>query len=788
MRDPESEVAAPAQNGTATSPIAPGQKQAASASALRQKKPGPMLGVIEGGGAREPVASLTAIEPVKQYLDRIGATPINFRTATITEVDEHGYPNVTGRVTFSSNGAIKVWGNAAKPDDGESKAIGEAFEGVELPYIVPLAAIAEGPHGVELTDKNLFVCHDFERRIVMLHQRFETRDGGKGFMPWTRWSDGQWRNMEPDVMPFFGIPGHEDATTLVIHEGGKAARRVKAIIAGEDGARFPWREEMRWAHHVGWLGGVHAVERSDWERLAGLGWRRVIIVADNDRHGLRAARKIARKFLANVFILAFDQRFAEGFDCGDDWPTRLFDEHEFYTGPAVDDCLQPATWATRLLLAQGRGRPPAVIRAEFAATVAYTVSPPRFIFRHRPNRDLSAEEFNAKVAPFSDVRKETASKLQGEIECQHDKLIYDPRHGAGTITVGNERCFNVFQPARVRAAPGDISLWEEYLGHLIPDAVERELVKKWLATLIAKPAVRMRYGLLLISTTHGVGKNTLANILKPLLGQDNVSFPSEHSVVESQFNGWLARKRLIFIPEIYSGHSRKAYDKLKSVLADDDVEANLKGIDQYRLDNWATVIACSNSEAALHLDDEDRRWFVPTIAEALQPRDWWQRLYRWIEGEGPGTIMRWAQEYVAEHGHVHTGDHAPDSTRKRAIVEESRPPGQKLAVAFAEHLTELPEQVIVRISEVRKWIALQRGFRRGSEPDLGERRLESPATILAAMKKVKGVAVWADTLRPKFGATREAVVMNFSPHKSQRWADIKEHLTDLEGVNLDEPL
>jgi hypothetical protein len=49
------------------------------------------------------------------------------------------------------------------------------------------------------------------------------------------------------------------------------------------------------------------------------------------------------------------------------------------------------------------------------------------------------------------------------------------------------------------------------------------------------------------------------------------------------------------------------------------------------------VIACSNSEAALHLDDEDRRWFVPTVAETLKPPEWWQAFYSWFEGEGAGS-------------------------------------------------------------------------------------------------------------------------------------------------------
>lgn len=748
----------------------------------------PRLEVIDGGASSTPPASLLALPITGAWLRNEQLMDAGINSARCIET-VGGYPRPIGWARFRSDG-VQVGGKVtAPPADLEQQMLAEIAR-AGFPTMLTLAAISEPPPNCDLNDRSTFVCHDFEGRVAMVHQRYETKAGAKGFLPWTRWTDGRWRPIEPEVMPFYGLPGAKDHATLVLHEGAKAAARVKRMLAGDEQAdRAPWLEEMRWCAHVGWIGGVHAVDRSDWSSLAAMNWRRVIIVADNDAKGMRAAQEIARYFPANVFILAFDQRFDDGFDCGDPWPAELFDRDGFYTGPTMEECLRPATMATRLLPPQGAGRPPSVIRREFAEGVAYTVSPPRFIFRDRPSRDLSADEFNALTAPFSHARKETANKLLDEFECQHHRIVYHPAHASGPLTVGDQRCFNVFEPSRVKPIAGDARLWEEYLEHLVPDEEERARLKRWLATLIAVPSVRMRYGLLLISITQGVGKNTLAKMLQRLLGSTNISFPSEHSVVDSQFNGWLARKRLIFIAEIYSGHSRKANDKLKAVLADDDIEVNQKGIDQYRLDNWATVIACSNSEAAVQIETDDRRWYVPELTEALKPTEWWQGFYSWIAGQGPGIVLNWAQEYVREHGHVRTGDHAPTSKRKRTIAEASRSEGQQLAAHFAENLIAHPEKAIVSVKDVRRWIAIQRGFRRANgDADLGERRLERPATITGVLKQIEGVCVWADDLRPKLNGTREAVVMNFTPDPGSRWADIKDHLTDLEGVKLDDPL
>jgi len=150
-------------------------------------------------------------------------------------------------------------------------------------------------------------------------------------------------------------------------------------------------------------------------------------------------------------------------------------------------------------------------------------------------------------------------------------------------------------------------------------------------------------------------------------------------------------------------------------------------------------------------------------------------------------VRHWAENHLRKAEPVHAGEHAPDSSRKRSIVEGSRSEGQQLAHQLAEHLVGLDRKVILRTRDIRSWAALQRGFGRGSEPDLSDRRLEKPDTLVRTMKRVPGITVWADKQRPKFGATRDSVVMNFTPMEGASWPELKRYLSDLEGVGLDEP-
>lgn len=738
----------------------------------------------------ELLNSLDELTSVTSYLRRVGACSVNFKTAKVEEI-VNGYPKRIGTIRFGSDGTVVTKGEVAPPSDAEAEAIKRAFVGRTFPQITSLVAIGDPPPNVDLDDANTFVFTDFEGRIVMVQTRYNNRDGSKGFQSYTRWTDGVWRAMEPDNLPFFGLSGWQEHSTLFIHEGAGKAARLKRLVEGREPAdKFPWLEEMRHGHHVAWIGGVFAIERSDWPTLANKPWKRIVVIADNDAIGIEAAAKVAKEFSGNVSIVTFDQRFPIGCDCADEWPETLFDEGGHYTGPTMDDCLRPAMQATREADREEgqRGRSPSFIVREFAERVGFTVIPPTFFFRDRPSRTYTADEFNALTAPFSHAPKSTASKLLTQITCQHERLQYDCAHEPGPLVVDGRRDWNVFQPTRVKPAQGSAAPWEQFLSHLFPIEAERDEVKKWLATLIAMPAVRMRYGLLLISEKQGVGKNTLEHVLNPLIGRENVSYPTEQDITDSQFNDWLARKRLIFVAEIYSGASRAAYDKMKSVITDDAARINEKNVKPYTLANWATVIACSNSMAALHLDSTDRRWFVPVVTEREQPAEYWNDLYGWLHGSGFGIVLRWAQEYVSGGNHVRTGDRAPSSARKEIIVEASRSEGQALAHGLAEHMRDWPAPVILRISDVRRWIAVQRGFVRAGEPDLSERRLEKPATIIAAMKSVPGVTVWADKLRPKFGATREAVIMNFQPEGGAGWPDLKERLTTIEGINADEPL
>ena len=620
-------------------------------------------------------------------------------------------------------------------DDAERHAIKMESTVAKWPEVKPCATIRNAPPEIADAPKDaVFEFRDSDGNITMLQVRQET-SSGKAYVPWTYWNDSQWRKMEPEgALPLWGIDQLKDHVTVFLHEGAKAARHCRWMAEAQTPeakkalAGHPWGASLQHGAHIGWIGGALSPHRTDWSALAKAGVKRVVIVADRDAPGEAAVPKIAkllRSYPITIEAVRFDDRFPQGFDLADDFPKRMWKGGGGvplrYTGPAFAECVTPATWATRLgtpPATTGRGRPPAppvYLRPEFVAQwimVNLTkVGKTLFVDRENPSRVMSEEGFNKKQAPFSDVPRLSALFEKQAYEATVDEVAYEPGEVSRIITQNGERTVNLYMPPRIRAVPGDPAPFEQYLEHLIPVADDRWEVKRWIATLIARPDIRMRYGLLLASSLQGVGKTTLCEILRRLVGEHNSSSPPASHIIESQFNGWIVRKRLVFVNEIYEGGAWTAYNKIKSLVTDDTLQANEKFAPTYDIQNKAHFVLCSNATVALKVEASDRRFLVPGVTETAQPPEFWERLHDWLEGGGYGIIRHWAETFVAKHPshRVGPGEVAPKTARKELLIEDSRMPEERmvldLAKAATDRATANGEPVIFVVSDVVAWLA-----------------------------------------------------------------------------------
>lgn len=171
----------------------------------------------------------------------------------------------------------------------------------------------------------------------------------------------------------------------------------------------------------------------------------------------------------------------------------------------------------------------------------------------------------------------------------------------------------------------------EHLAYVLDDdAAAIEHVLNFLAHLVQKPQERVGHALLITSEAKGIGKSTLGTVVRRLVGEQN-SRVAQTKDLKSSFDGWLMGKLVVQVDEIYETGNWELANKLKPLITEKTVSANIKYGPQLEIENHARFIMFSNHTAPLTLEEGDRRYFV--FISKAQPRDdaYYDRLYGYIE-------------------------------------------------------------------------------------------------------------------------------------------------------------
>jgi hypothetical protein len=639
-----------------------------------------------------PGPDLRQFPHLHAYITRIGAEQLNFRRFMIKQQARNGYYRERCLITINPDLSITVTEKEFAPTKQEADDIKEELTNASFPQPIP-AATLDTLHAKLGEDAWLYAFYSrVHGGIVMAQQRVVTPDG-KRYLPWTFFNDGEWRCMEPGgSLPFWKPFERRNKTQIMVHEGAKAAHFVDDLLNNPERCAerdaHPWIDYLAMFEHWGLIGGALAPHRADYEEL----WReqahKVVYVCDNDSAGKAVLQEFSRHYKRRLEGIMFDRQFKSAWDCADELPISMFNNHH-YIGKPMQDYLRPATWATEWVPEIKKFRLTRAFKEEWY----HSIKPDAYVHCAWSNDIYTMKEFNSRVRSFSDV-KETSELLKEDETSKQAFLAYSPAQAPGPFVNEKSPWINTHVAPDIKPQPGDPAPWLDFMTFLIPTERDRHETLRWCATLIARPNVRMRYSILLISETQGVGKNTLGDILTHLIGIRNVSFPSEDEIVNTNYNYWASHKRLAVVPEIYAGQSSKAYNKLKTIVTDKTITVREKYLAHYEIENWLHMLALSNSLRALKLSYNDRRWLVPGVNEDnRRPPGYWTNLHHWLELEnGYNIIKHWANEFVEQHGAVATEAFAPWTTVKEAVIEESYSQGEALVCKLLETVTLILER------------------------------------------------------------------------------------------------
>ncbi|MGY3409376.1 hypothetical protein ACVWZV_005489 [Bradyrhizobium sp. GM5.1] len=194
------------------------------------------------------------------------------------------------------------------------------------------------------------------------------------------------------------------------------------------------------------------------------------------------------------------------------------------------------------------------------------------------------------------------------------------------------RVLNLWRPAPwvAQGGAGEPKVFLEHLDYLFDsDEAAIKHVLNFLAHLVQKPHERIGHALLLTSEAKGIGKSTLGTVVRRLVGEQN-SRVAQTKDLKGAFDGWLVGKLVVQVDEVYEAGNWDLANKLKPLITEPTVSANIKYGPQIEIDNYARFIMFSNHSAPLNIEEGDRRYFV--FNSKAQPRedDYYDRLYRYI--------------------------------------------------------------------------------------------------------------------------------------------------------------
>ena len=793
----------PIENETAPdAETAPGaasnaQRGQASSDADADQKEGE---TFETGKIRRGVLD---IPEVKAYADRIGAEHRGLRKIVVRERIGRYWPDISA-IRFSDTGEITASKEEFEPTDAERAAILAVWSRYTWPTPKPFLwtgrSLPNDPARFPFQRTGadgLFEYWDEAREhIEMVEERVDHEDGSKDFYPWTYWSDEVWRIAEPDQLPLYNKPAIADASTIIVHEGAKSARAVQRLV--EDDGTYaagsarraggwrdhPWGETLRGTRlgavaHIGWTGGAQRARATDFGPLRRSG-KRIIFVADNDRDGIDAISEISRVSRLKMEAVIFNDEWPEGFDLANPFPADRIE-----ADTRMEDLLTPATWATEVHYT-GR-RPSYSMRPEAIGEWLWTVSPPLFFHSASPGRGFTEAEVDALLRPFSDAEG-TARLIRQNLSARADGVAYLPGDKR-VVERDGRRKVNLWVPSRLQEHEGSAFPFARILISRLIDRADRRAAIKWGATLRAAPKTRMEYAILLQSETQGTGKTTFANIAGEMVGEENVSRPNENILTEGNFNSHFAKKRLVIVDEIYSGHSRKTYNRLKSPITDKKLRVNEKYQPEYEIDAFMHFIFSSNDQIAMLIDNTDRRFFVPRMAETKLPPKVWRAFYAWLNSGGLGIIARCAREWVEKYGAVQPGEAAPMSAAKAEMVERSKSFAMKLAreavVAIAEHGNEDGGQrIAVSLMDFRAWY--RRTCRDRDEKPLNDNRLDQELDRAGLFVRKREGANGPDH-RVKIDGRNTSIIANFDADLCENPQDaVRSALKSMSDLGIEE--
>lgn len=244
-------------------------------------------------------------------------------------------------------------------------------------------------------------------------------------------------------------------------------------------------------------------------------------------------------------------------------------------------------------------------------------------------------------------------------------MVLAPSEGEITTT----GAFNTWQGYCYEAVQGDITPFIEVFNHLLPDEADRMFIIRWVAKLVQSPEIPFKVALAIHGRMQGTGKNTIFEAVGELLHRQHWCVIG-NAQLTSSFNDWQLDKVFVIGDEVSNSSSRSEADLMKRYITATENSINPKGLPSIRQPNLIKYVLLSNRDEIVHIEGEDRRYFVAETTSNPLPKPMADRFYSWKKANGLSHLLFYLLNYDAS-GFDPTAP-APMNEAKASVIEAGK--------------------------------------------------------------------------------------------------------------------
>ena len=190
---------------------------------------------------------------------------------------------------------------------------------------------------------------------------------------------------------------------------------------------------------------------------------------------------------------------------------------------------------------------------------------------------------------------------------QYDTIVFAPERSVPPD------CYNLWKGFAVQALPGDCSLFIKHVHDNVCGGNEEYFtyLMGWMARAVQTPGQPGEVAIVLRGG-RGVGKSYFAKVFGSLFGRHYMQVSNSSHLV-GNFNSHLRDLIVLFADEAFYAGDRKHESILKTLVTEEMMAIEAKGVDVENAPNYIHLIMASNDMHVIPAGGDERRFFVTDV-------------------------------------------------------------------------------------------------------------------------------------------------------------------------------